>query len=70
MGFFFKRAEYSNVSELFPPFSLSSLGSVNKVRDKKALSAVNCDLKIEGADVDGCWQHVINVISVLELFQD
>lgn len=43
---------------------------MNKVRDKKALSAVNCDLKTEGADVDGCWQRVINVISVLELFQE
>lgn len=43
---------------------------MNKARDKKALSAVNCDLKIEGADVDDCWQRVINVISVLELFQE
>lgn len=70
MFFFFKRAEYSNILELFSPTSLSSLGGVNKVRDKKALSAVNCDLKTEGADVDGCWQRVINVISVLELFQE
>lgn len=43
---------------------------MSKVRDKKALSSVNCDLKTEGAAVDGCWQHAINVFSVLELFQE
>lgn len=43
---------------------------MNKVRDTKPVCAVNCDLKIEGADEDGCWQHVINAISVLELFQE
>lgn len=36
---------------------------MNKVRDKKSLYAVNCDLEMEGADVNGCWQCVTNVIS-------
>lgn len=62
MGFFFS-------------FFFLLLDNVNKVRDKKSLYAVNCDLEMEGGDVDGCCSvlqmsflaGVIPVVRVLPL---